>query len=147
MVHIFSALERQKEQIEAVSDGKLKRGNKSAVSEYILSRLVLVCDEIRVTDVDAIGYLEVLYNRVLEDPRIASTERSLLDVLDKMEEDLMFDCSVFGERATFILNFLEADLLRSAADKTRNDNEKRILGRIQIIRSLFLEEIQPSIGV
>jgi len=140
MVHIFSALERQKEQIEAVSDGKLKRGNKSAVSEYILSRLVLVCDEIRVTDVDAIGYLEVLYNRVLEDPRIASTERSLLDVLDKMEEDLMFDCSVFGERATFILNFLEADLLRSAADKTRNDNEKRILGRIQIIRSLFLEE-------
>ena len=56
MVHIFSALERQKEQIEAVSDGKLKRGNKSAVSEYILSRLVLVCDEIRVTDVDAIGY-------------------------------------------------------------------------------------------
>ena len=92
MINIFRVMEERGISEAAV---RLKEGKNNAVTEYILQRLVLVCEEIRVTDVDALGYLEILFYRVLEDTRIRQKDRSLLHMLGKMEEDLEFSVSIF----------------------------------------------------
>ncbi len=119
---------------------RLQEGRTQAVTEYILKRLVLVCEDIRVTDVDALSYLEILFYRVLEDSRIARKDRALIHILAKMEEDLEFSTRIFGERAGFILDFLEADTLIKATSKTANEAEKEVLGKILYIRRTFFEE-------
>lgn len=137
MINIFREMEERGISEAAV---RLKEGKNNAVTEYILQRLVLVCEEIRVTDVDALGYLEILFYRVLEDTRIRQKDRSLLHMLGKMEEDLEFSVSIFGGRSEFILDFLEADTLIKATQKTDNDDEKEVLGKILYIRRTFFEE-------
>ena len=134
MINIFKEMEKKGISEAAV---RLKEGAGNAVTEYILQHLVLVCEEIRVTDVDALGYLEILFYRVLEDARIKQKDRSLIHILNKMEEDLEFSVSIFGERSEFILDFLEADTLINATQKTANDPEKEILGKILYIRRTY----------
>ena len=137
MINIFREMENR-----GVTDSsvRLQDGRTNVVTEYILQRLVLVCEEIRVTDVDALGYLEILFYRVLEDKRISRKDRSLLHILIKMEEDLEFSVKIFGERSAFILDFLEADTLVRATSKTANEPEKEVLGKILYIRRTYLEE-------
>lgn len=137
MINIFREMENKGVTGAAT---RHEEGKTSAVTEYILQRLVLVCEEIRVTDVDALGYLEILFYRVLEDGRIKKQDRSLLCILAKMQEDLEFSTRIFGERAEFILDFLEADTLIRATSKTANEPEKEVLGKILYIRRTFFEE-------
>ncbi len=119
------------------TDRKDREGRTGAVTEYILQRLVLVCDDISISDVDALGYLEILFYRVLEDCRIRPEDRSLLCILGKMEEDLEFSTAIFGERALFILDFLEADTMVQAIGHSINDREKKVLGKILYLRRQY----------
>lgn len=111
------------------------------ITEYIIKRLAIVCEDINSTDAEGVAYLTILYQRVLEDLRILPEERSLMDILDKLEEDWMYDSQIFSARAEFVLDFLEADLLRCALLSGNNTAEKMILGRIRWLkRSFFAKE-------
>ena len=77
--------------------GQTHADESEEVSRYILERFVLVCDP-EEADVDALGYLEMLYFRVKDDKRILPELRSLPRILDKLEEDLAYSREIFGER-------------------------------------------------
>lgn len=122
-----------------------------AVTEYIIKRLAIVCEDINPKDAEGVAYLTILYQRVLEDQRIAPEERSLMHILDKLEEDLMydrritvdgktFDKGIFGERAEFVLDFLEADLLRCALLSCNNEAEVKALGRVRWLKKTYFSE-------
>lgn len=115
---------------------QMERSTKD-ITEYIIKRLVIVCEDINAKDAEGIAYLTILYQRVLEDRRIAPEERSLMHILDKMEEDLMYDRRIFAVRAEFILDFLEADLLRCALLSCNNKTEVIILGRIRWLKKTY----------
>lgn len=110
------------------------------LSDYMIKRLTLVCDDVQIVDAEALSYLEILCFRVIEDSRIMPQMRSLLHVLDKLEEDLAYSTEIFGERAGFILDFLEADTLRKAVDKSMNSRERNVLGRITRLRRTYLRK-------
>lgn len=110
------------------------------ITEYIIKRLAIVCEDISTADAEGVAYLTILYQRVLEDMRIAPEERSLMDILDKLEEDWMYDRQIFAARAGFVLDFLEADLLRCALISGNNTTEKIILGRIRWLKKSFFAE-------
>ncbi len=112
----------------------------SPVYDYIVQRLLAVCGEMQASDVYAISYLEMLYQRVMNDFRIPASQRSLLCILDKLEEDLQYSTEIFGPRAAFILDFLEADTLKQATGKSANEMEHRVLGKILWIRRTYLPQ-------
>ena len=97
------------------------------ISDYIIKRLTVVCDDVQLVDAEALSYLEILCFRVIEDPRIMPQMRSLMHILEKLEEDLAYSTEIFGDRARFILDFLEADTLRKAVDKSINSRERAVL--------------------
>ncbi len=144
MINIFREMDKKKSAVPA-SFRKQTEIETAAVSEYILSRLVPVSDDIQNADVDALGYLEMLFFRVKEDKRIPADNRSLLDILDKMEEDLDYSVEIFGERASYILDFLEADTLKHAVEKSTNERERQVLGRILRLRRTYLCIRQESV--
>lgn len=115
---------------------RLERSTKD-ITEYIIKRLAIVCEDINAKDAESVAYLTILYQRVLEDRRIASEERSLMHILDKMEEDLMYDRRIFAARAEFILDFLEADLLRCALLSCNNETEVITLGRVRWLKKTY----------
>ncbi|MDE6687367.1 MAG: hypothetical protein K2K17_08630, partial [Lachnospiraceae bacterium] len=80
---------------------RLERSTKD-ITEYIIKRLAIVCEDINAKDAESVAYLTILYQRVLEDRRIAPEERGLMHILDKLEEDLMYDRRIFAARAEFI---------------------------------------------
>ncbi len=139
MINIFEEMEKRQIRIRTNVWHTASRDT-TAVSEYILARLMLVCDEVKSADVEALGYLEMLYFRVMDDKHILPELRSLLSILEKLEEDLDYSTEIFGERAAYILDFLEADTLRHATDKSSNDKERRVLGRILRMRLKYLQE-------
>ena len=107
---------------------------------YIFSRLLEVIDEVIDGDLECVQYLACLYDRVLADKSISAEDRSLLKMLDKMEEDLMFQPKAFMKRAAFSISFLEADILlhtNFGMDQTR---DKKLLGRIHNIRNNWMKE-------
>ena len=114
------------------------------ISDYIIRRLTLVCDDVQIADAEALSYLEILCFRVIEDSSIMPQMRSLLHVLDKLEEDLVYSTEIFGERAGFILDFLEADTLRKAVDKSMNSRERNVLGRITRLRRTYLRQVSDG---
>ena len=109
MINIFKEMDKRKPVLQ-MSRAKQAEQETAGVSEYILSKLMLVSDDIKNADVDALGYLEMLFFRVKDDKRIPAETRSLLNILDKLEEDLEFSVEIFGARASYILDFLEAEL-------------------------------------
>ena len=111
------------------------------ISDYIIKRLTVVCDDVQLVDAEALSYLEILCFRVIEDPRIMPQMRSLLHILEKLEEDLAYSTEIFGDRARFILDFLEADTLRKAVDKSINSRERAVLGRITCLRRTYLQKM------
>ncbi|MBR1472190.1 MAG: AAA family ATPase [Lachnospiraceae bacterium] len=140
MINLFRALEKRNRENgrpaeENVADVEMLG---KTISEYMMSRLAAVCNDLRDNDIEALSYLEMLFFRVIEDRRILPSERSLLKVLDKLEEDLGYSVEQYGERAEFILDFLEADTLRKATDKSANRREKEVLGRLKRIRYMYL---------
>ncbi len=139
MINIFREMDKKKQTVQ-IPGRKNMEQETASVSEYILSRLVLVSDDLNSADVDALGYLEMLFFRVRDDKRIPVETRSLLNILDKLEEDLDYSAEIFGGRAAYILDFLEADTMKHAIEKSSNDYEKQILGRILKLRYLYLEE-------
>ncbi len=114
-------------------------------TRYVLNRLMQISIEVEVADAAMIDYLSMLYERVLEDSRISKDERSLLCILDKLEEDVMFDKKVFGERALQILAFLEKDVLKNAVYHSWNNKEKRILGCIVRIRNTWFDAREEEV--
>ena len=118
--------------------------NTRDITEYIIKHLMVVCGDIQSEDAEAVAYLEILYYRVTEDARIKPEERSLMHMLEKLEEDLMYDRSIFGDRAEFILDFLEADLLRSALIRPHIEEETKALGRIRILKLKYLNKDQEK---
>ena len=141
MVNIF-----EKGNIPAETQ-KTNDGQAAAVSpvyDYIVRRLLGVCGETQASDVYAISYLEMLYQRVMNDFRIPASKRSLLCILDKLEEDLQYSTEIFGPRAAFILDFLEADTLKQATGKSSNEKEQQILGKILWIRRTYLPKDEEA---
>lgn len=118
--------------------------NTRDITEYIIKHLMVVCGDVRTEDAEAVAYLEILYCRVMEDARIDPEERSLMHMLEKLEEDLMYDRGIFGDRAEFILDFLEADLLRSALIKPHNEEETKALGRIRSLKLRYFKQNQAE---
>lgn len=125
------------------------------ITEYIIKRLAIVCEDINQKDAEGVAYLTILYQRVLEDRRVAPKERSLMHILDKLEEDLMydrrkiegggvFDRGIYGARAEFILDFLEADLLRCALLSCNNETEMIVLGRVRWLKKTFFSEVKEE---
>ena len=82
MINIFREISRRRGGSDETQRSDIGK-QATAVSEYMLGRLILVCDEISMSDVDALGYLEMLYFRVMDDHSIPADSRSLLDILDK----------------------------------------------------------------
>ncbi len=119
-------------------------GSTKAITEYIIKRLAIVCEDISSKDAEGVAYLTILYQRVLEDRRIAPEERSLMHVLDKLEEDLMYDRRIFAARAEFVLDFLKADLLRCALLSCNNKKEMIILGRIRCVKKIYFSDGQEA---
>lgn len=119
-------------------------GSTKAITEYIIKRLAIVCEDISPKDAEGVAYLTILYQRVLEDRRIASEERSLMHMLDKLEEDLMYDRRIFAVRAEFVLDFLKADLLRCALLSCNNKKEMIILGRIRCLKKIYFSDGQEE---
>ena len=144
MINIFREMDKKKGVLPP-SVWKQAEQETAAVSEYILSRLVLVNDNVDNADVDALGYLEMLFFRVKDDKRISPDNRSLLSILDKLEEDLDYSVEIFGERASYILDFLEADTLKHAVEKSSNERERQVLGRILRLRRLYLANEKESV--
>lgn len=114
------------------------------ITEYIIRRLAIVCENINAGDAEGVAYLAILYQRVLEDVRIAPEERSLMHILDKLEEDLMYDRRIFTARAGFVLDFLEADLLRCALLSSNNKTEIKTLGRVRWLKKTFFSDEQEE---
>ncbi len=114
------------------------------ITEYIIKRLAIVCEDINAGDAEGVAYLTILYQRVREDMRIAPEERSLMHILDKLEEDLMYDRRIFASRAEFILDFLEADLLRCALLSCNNKPETITLGRIRWLKKTYFADEQEE---
>jgi len=143
MIHIF---EKGNLPAEDRKTGKGQENGNGPVYDYIVRRLLAVCGETMASDIYAVSYLEMLYQRVMNDFRIAPSQRSLLSILDKLEEDLQYSTEIFGPRAAFILDFLEADTLKQATGKSSNEKEQRILGRILWIRRTYLpkEEVKAK---
>ncbi|MCR5249012.1 MAG: AAA family ATPase [Lachnospiraceae bacterium] len=139
MVNIFREIEKKRNQLIHLA-GKKSFEETTAVSEYILARFALVSDGVEAADVDALGYLEMLYFRVVEDRKIIPELRSLMHILRKMEEDLIYSVEMFGKRAEYVLDFLEADTLRQATEKSRNEREEQVLGRILRMRMQYFSE-------
>ena len=144
MINIFKEMDKRKPVLQ-MSRAKQAEQETAGVSEYILSKLMLVSDDIKNADVDALGYLEMLFFRVKDDKRIPAETRSLLNILDKLEEDLEFSVEIFGARASYILDFLEADTLKAAVEKTSNERERIVLGRILRLRNTYLAEVKESV--
>lgn len=110
------------------------------ITEYIIKRLAVVCGDINAGDAEGVAYLAILYQRVMEDMRVAPEERSLMHILDKLEEDLMFDRGIFASRAEFVLNFLEADLLRCTLLSNNNKPEIITLGRVRWLKKTYFSD-------
>ena len=108
--------------------------NVENITEYIVKHLARVCDNIGPDDIENITYLEMAYYRVMDDRRIKPEDRSLLCILDKIEEDLLYDQEIFGKRAEFILHFFELDLLRAALSSNNNLEELKLLGRVRALK-------------
>ena len=144
MINIFREMDKKKG-VLPTSVWKQAEQETASVSEYILSRLVLVNDNVKNADVDALGYLEMLFFRVKDDKRISPDNRSLLSILDKLEEDLEYSVEIFGERASYILDFLEADTLKHAVEKSSNECERQVLGRILRLRRLYLGSEEETV--
>lgn len=113
---------------------------RNPVEKYIVSRMLKVMDAVIEEDYPCIQYIYFLYERVVEDLRLDTKKRDLLDLLDKMEEDLMYQKDVFLGRAAFVLSFLEVDLLTS--EKT-SDLHTLVLGRIRRIRNTWIIIEEP----
>ena len=140
MINIFKEMDKKRTGLQ-MSRARLTEQETVGVSEYILSRLMLVSDDIKNADVDALGYLEMLFFRVRDDKRIPAETRSLLNILDKLEDDLDYSVEIFGDRASYILDFLEADTLKAAVEKTSNERERIVLGRIlRLKNNIFTKE-------
>ncbi|MBP5609037.1 MAG: AAA family ATPase [Lachnospiraceae bacterium] len=145
MINIFREMDKKKQPVQTPL-WKQAQQETMTVSEYILSRLMLVSDDIRNADVDALGYLEMLFFRVRDDTRIPAQTRSLMHILDKLNEDLEYSVEIFGQRAAYILDFLEADTLKHAVDKSANEPERLILGRILRLRNLYIQTEEEKSG-
>ena len=114
------------------------------ITEYIVKHLARVCDNIGPDDIENITYLEMAYYRVMDDRRIKPEDRSLLCILDKIEEDLLYDQEIFGKRAEFILHFFELDLLRAALSSNNNLEELKLLGRVRALKLQFFPHAAPE---
>ena len=144
MINIFKEMDKKRTGLQ-MSRARLTEQETVGVSEYILSRLMLVSDDIKNADVDALGYLEMLFFRVRDDKRIPAETRSLLNILDKLEDDLDYSVEIFGDRASYILDFLEADTLKAAVEKTSNERERIVLGRILRLKNKFFTKERESV--
>ena len=144
MINIFKEMDKKRTGLQ-MSRARLTEQETVGVSEYILSRLMLVSDDIKNADVDALGYLEMLFFRVRDDKRIPAETRSLLNILDKLEDDLDYSVEIFGDRASYILDFLEADTLKAAVEKTSNERERIVLGRILRLKNKFFTKEHESV--
>ncbi|MCQ2521199.1 MAG: AAA family ATPase [Lachnospiraceae bacterium] len=137
MLHIFEK-DALQEKDELLAEKFSEAGIESPVFPYVMKRIMAVCQNLYEDDVDAIQYLVFLYERVLEDPMILPEERTILHLLDKLEEDVTQQPDVFGTRALFVLGFLEADILSEALDTSENENAQKAIGRIHRIRNTRL---------
>lgn len=109
----------------------------SPVLIYILKRVVEVSEAFYDEDLESVEYLAMLYERVVEDSKIAEENRSLMDILAKLEQDLQEAKEVFIKRASYILGFLEADLLSEAVDSLSSEDARKAIGRIHRIRAAY----------
>ena len=112
--------------------------SKKEFLEYTYRKLMKVCDETSSDDMRILEYLYTLYRRVLFDGRIKPEERSLLDILDKLEEDLMADREKYKADADFILEFLEVSLLSRYYGPDSGKTHHIALGRIYRIKKTWL---------
>ena len=108
------------------------------VSEYITERVLLACEGDASDWEDEISYLEMLFYRVCESPDIDKEDRSLNDILDKMDDDLAYSTGIFGARADRVLSILESDTLKAALNRSSNERECQILGHIEYLRNRYL---------
>lgn len=115
---------------------QMERSTKE-ITEYIIKRLAIVCDDINPGDAEGVAYITILYQRVMEDLRVAPKERSLTHMLEKMEDDLLYNREIFGVRAEFVLDFLEADLRRCALLSSNNQSETMMLGRVRWLKRKY----------
>ncbi|MBO6259899.1 MAG: AAA family ATPase [Lachnospiraceae bacterium] len=103
-----------------------------------------IADIIYKENEDSINYLEMLYFRVIEDKSIEPNKRNLLELLEKLESDLEYNSEIFGKRASFVMDFIEADTFRHALNKSSNEFECRVLGRIRELRLLYFNVSESS---
>ena len=151
MIDIFKQLNYE----NGIDPGtKTDESGQTSLTSYILRRVVSstdfslserlgdsknIADIIYKENEDNINYLEMLYFRVIEDKSVAPDKRSLLVLLDKLESDLEYNSDIFGKRAGFVLDFIEADTFRHALNKSSNEFECRVLGRIRELRLLYFK--------
>ncbi len=142
MLHIFEK-DALLEKDELLAEKFKEAGVESPVFPYIMKRLLEVCKSFYEDDVEAIQYLVSLYERVVEDPLVLPEDRSLLCLLGKLEEDVKEDAGIFAPRASYVLGFLEADLLSECLNVSDNELAQQAIGRIHRIRNQYLKK--PSV--
>ncbi|MCR5209470.1 MAG: AAA family ATPase [Lachnospiraceae bacterium] len=137
MINIFRNLDNAGRQKNRPLGDRQSGSSHAGVSEYILRHLSAVCPGEPEDWEDMVIYIEMLYFRVIEDASIKPEARSLSDMLDKLEDDLAYSKEIFGKRAGFVLDFLEADLLRGSIKNGGEDDACLVIGKIVSIRMRY----------
>ena len=137
MINIFRNLDNSGRQKSRHPGEKLPGNTHAGVSEYISRHLSAVYPGEPEDWEDMAIYIEMLYFRVIEDASIKPEARSLADMLDKLDDDLAYSKEIFGKRARFVLDFLEADLLRGSMKNGGEDDACLIIGKIITIRMRY----------
>lgn len=141
MINIFGDWDITKINTEAFQEKTRHLKLRNPVEKYIVSKMLRVLDDVIEDDLPCVEYIAFLVDRVKEDLRLAGKKRDLLDLLDKMEEDLMFKKEAFFSRAAYALSFLEADLLMC---DIATDMHTMVLGRIHRIRNTWIITSEPA---
>ena len=113
----------------------------SNVQKYIIGKVISFTKEITEDELMAIEYIEMLYERVMEDRRIAEKDRCLMDIFDKMEEDLLYSRQAFCDRVSWALGIFEVDLLRRVPPLSVESKYNKEIGRIHYLRNHYILQI------
>lgn len=113
----------------------------SNVQKYIIGKVISFTKEVTEDELMAIEYIEMLYERVMEDRRIAEKDRCLMDIFDKMEEDLLYSRQAFCDRVSWALGIFEVDLLRRVPPLSVESKYNKEIGRIHYLRNHYILQI------
>lgn len=116
----------------------------SDASYYILDKYLLMTDYVHSEDKESLRYMDELYMRVITDKSISDSSRNLDSLIDKLEEDIIASrgsAESNDKKYKFIINFLEASLIRTSREDPDSKAEKFILGRLYRIKSAYFAQI------